>query len=86
VSSDGTKVAFTFSNDAFVADNNGASRVGPWSPDGSQIAFNRGQSIWATDRDGAPGSERLLIEQGITPTWRLAPAAGESVEEPSSDG
>lgn len=39
-----------------------------WSPDGSQIAFARGGSIYTIAADGPPGSERLLVA-GDSPTW-----------------
>jgi hypothetical protein len=40
-----------------------------WSPDGSQIAFVRGSSIFVTAATGAPGSEHQLVAQGNSPTW-----------------
>jgi hypothetical protein len=40
-----------------------------WSPDGSQIAFVRGSSIFVTAATGAPGSEHQLVAQGDSPTW-----------------
>jgi WD40-like Beta Propeller Repeat len=46
-----------------------------WSPDGSQIAFDRGSSIYVTDAGGAPGSEHQLVAQGNSPTWGSATAA-----------
>lgn len=39
-----------------------------WSPDGSQIAFVRGNAIYVISLNGLPGSERLLT-QGGSPTW-----------------
>jgi Divergent InlB B-repeat domain/WD40-like Beta Propeller Repeat len=39
-----------------------------WSPDGSQIAFARGNAIYVISLKGAPGSERLLTH-GSSPTW-----------------
>jgi hypothetical protein len=46
-----------------------------WSPDGSQIAFDRGSGIYVTDAGGAPGSEHQLVAQGNSPTWGSATAA-----------
>jgi WD40-like Beta Propeller Repeat len=46
-----------------------------WSPDGSQIAFDRGSSIYVTDAGGAPGSEHQLVALGNSPTWGNATAA-----------
>jgi WD40-like Beta Propeller Repeat len=43
-----------------------------WSPDGSEIAFDRGSSIYVTDAGGAPGSEHQLVAQGDSPTWGSA--------------
>jgi Tol biopolymer transport system component len=40
-----------------------------WSPDGSQITFDRGPSIFVTNASGAPGSEHQLVAQGNSPTW-----------------
>jgi PQQ-dependent catabolism-associated CXXCW motif protein len=54
-----------------------------WSPDSSQVAFNRGRAIWLTDRDAGAGSERLLIDEGSQPTWALfggAPSAAPAPE------
>ena len=45
-----------------------------WSPDGSQIVFDRGSSIYLTDAGGAPGSEHQLVAQGNSPTWGSAAA------------
>ncbi len=39
-----------------------------WSPDGSQIAFARGGSIYTIGAHGPPGSERFLVA-GQSPTW-----------------
>ena len=39
-----------------------------WSPDGTQIAFTRGNAIYVISLSGAPGSERLLTP-GFAPTW-----------------
>jgi WD40-like Beta Propeller Repeat len=46
-----------------------------WSPDGSQIAFDRGASIYVTNASGAPGSEHQLVAQGDSPTWGSAKTA-----------
>lgn len=40
-----------------------------WSPDGSQLAFQRGTSLYVTAATATPGSERLLVAGGETPTW-----------------
>jgi hypothetical protein len=45
-----------------------------WSPDGSQIVFDRGSSIYVTNANGAPGSEHQLVAQGDSPTWGSAAA------------
>jgi len=39
-----------------------------WSPDGSQIVFQRGGSLYLIAADGKPGSERRLVAGG-QPTW-----------------
>jgi hypothetical protein len=39
-----------------------------WSPDGSQIAFDRGSSIYVINVNGSPGSEYRLTS-GNSPTW-----------------
>jgi hypothetical protein len=46
-----------------------------WSPDGSQIVFDRGSSIYVTNANGAPGSEHQLVAQGNSPTWGSATTA-----------
>jgi hypothetical protein len=46
-----------------------------WSPDGSQMVFVRGSSIYITDANGAPGSEHQLVAQGNSPTWGSATTA-----------
>jgi hypothetical protein len=46
-----------------------------WSPDGSQIAFDRGSGIYVTNATGAPGSEHQLVAQGNSPTWGSAATA-----------
>jgi hypothetical protein len=54
-----------------------------WSPDGSQIAFDRGPSIYVADANGAPGSEHQLVAQGNSPTWGSATAAPPTPTPPS---
>jgi hypothetical protein len=46
-----------------------------WSPDGSQIVFDRGPSIYVANANGAPGSEHQLVAQGNSPTWGSATTA-----------
>lgn len=40
-----------------------------WSPDGKQIAFQRGRGIYVIGVGAPPGSERLLVGAGSGPTW-----------------
>lgn len=40
-----------------------------WSPDGTQIAFARGSSIYVIATNRAAGSELQLVAQGTDPTW-----------------
>jgi hypothetical protein len=39
-----------------------------WSPDGTRVAFARGDAIYVASVDGPPGSERRLVT-GRSPTW-----------------
>lgn len=54
-----------------------------WSPDGSQIAFQRGGGIYAIGASAPPGSERL-IAQGSEPTWGESPVVPPPPPPPSS--
>jgi hypothetical protein len=45
-----------------------------FSPDGSELAFNRGRDIYVMRIDGKPGSERR-IASGLQPVWVTAGAA-----------
>jgi Tol biopolymer transport system component len=40
-----------------------------WSPDGSEVVFQRGDSLYVIASDGKSGSERLLVAHGADPTW-----------------
>jgi hypothetical protein len=57
-----------------------------WSPDGSQIAFDRGSSIYVTNANGAPGSEHQLVAQGDSPTWGSATTAAPPPPPPPPPG
>jgi hypothetical protein len=46
-----------------------------WSPDGTQIAFQRGNGIDVIGVNDPPGSERQLV-QGSQPTWGGSTSAG----------
>jgi hypothetical protein len=46
-----------------------------WSPDGTQIAFQRGNGIYVIGVNDPPGSERQLV-QGSQPTWGGSTSAG----------
>jgi hypothetical protein len=46
-----------------------------WSPDGTQLAFQRGNGIYVIGVNGPPGSERQLV-QGSQPTWGGSTNAG----------
>jgi WD40-like Beta Propeller Repeat len=49
---------------------NGATDEDPaWSPDGTQLVFARGDSLYTTTPNGSPGSEKLLVNEGDEPTW-----------------
>lgn len=51
---------------------NGTTDTEPaWSPDGTQIAFIRGGSLYVTPTDGSPGDEKLIAAgPGLqSPTW-----------------
>lgn len=49
---------------------NGPSDEDPaWSPDGSRLVFARGYSLYTISATGSPGSEKLLVAGGDTPTW-----------------
>ena len=70
-------VALYSMDGAFIrALNQGPDDVVPtWSPDSSQVAFNRGKSIWLVDREGGAGTERRLIDPGIQATRAPFPGA-----------
>ncbi len=49
---------------------NGTTDEDPaWSPDGTQLVFARGDSLYTTSASGSPGSEKLLVNEGDAPTW-----------------
>jgi Divergent InlB B-repeat domain/WD40-like Beta Propeller Repeat len=49
---------------------NGTSDQNPaWSPDGTQLVFQRGYSLYTTSVNASPGDEKLLVSNGVTPTW-----------------
>ncbi len=49
---------------------NGTSDENPaWSPDGTQLVFARGNSLYTTAVTASPGAETLLVSNGTDPTW-----------------
>jgi hypothetical protein len=57
-----------------------------WSPDGKEIAFQRGNQIYVIGAAAAPGSEHLLTT-GTEPTWGgpdVSPPLSVSVTHPSA--
>jgi hypothetical protein len=49
---------------------NGTSDENPaWSPDGTRLVFARGDSLYTTSVNAAPGAETLLASNGAFPTW-----------------
>ena len=49
---------------------NGTSDEDPaWSPDGTQLVFARGDSLYTTSVNASPGDEKLLVSNGEAPTW-----------------
>jgi dipeptidyl aminopeptidase/acylaminoacyl peptidase len=49
---------------------NGTSDEDPaWSPDGTQLVFARGDSLYTTSVNASPGDEKLLVNNGQAPTW-----------------
>jgi hypothetical protein len=80
----GSIALFDYASGAFRGD----LTVGPedgepaWSPDGTQIAFARGGSIYTIAAAGPPGSERLLVA-GDSPTWGEGSAGPSPVPSPA---
>lgn len=49
---------------------NGTTDEDPaWSPDGTQLVFARGDSLYTTSVNGSPGDEKLLVSNAEAPTW-----------------
>lgn len=49
---------------------NGTTDEDPaWSPDGTQLVFARGDSLYTTSVNASPGDEKLLVSNGEAPTW-----------------
>jgi len=40
-----------------------------WSSDSKRLVFQRGLSLYTTTLDGVPGSEKLLVTGGQSPSW-----------------
>jgi hypothetical protein len=52
-----------------VLTSGGADAAPAFSPDGSQVAFDRGDAVWVTRATGAPGSERRIVARGRSAAW-----------------
>ena len=52
-----------------VLTSGGADAAPAFSPDGTQVAFDRGDAIWVTRATGAPGSERRIVARGRSVAW-----------------
>lgn len=57
-----------------------------WSPDGTEVAFTRGSSIYVVGVSDAAGTERQLVAQGTEATWGGPPGTGTSGGGGSSGG
>jgi hypothetical protein len=68
---------YNYATGAFIRDltlpGNTTDETPVWSPDGSQIAFTRGSSVYVTSANGSPGSEHQLVATGDSPTWGGGP-------------
>lgn len=68
---------YDYATGAFIRDltspSNTTDQTPSWSPDGSEIAFTRGSSIYVAPVSGSPGSERQLVQSGDSPTWGGGP-------------
>jgi hypothetical protein len=71
VSSSGHIALYSYRAHTFLRDlTRGDSDALPqWSPDGSQIVFQRGRSLYITAATASPRKEKLLVSGGETPTW-----------------
>lgn len=69
----GSIALYNASTGAFVRDLTSSTTDSQpaFSPDGTQVAFSRGGSVYVTSATGAPGSEHLLV-QGDSPSWGAA--------------
>ena len=74
-SSGGHIALYDYDTHAFVRNlTNGSNDALPqWSPDGSQIVYQRRTSLYITAANASPGREKLLISSGETPTWGGTP-------------
>ena len=68
---------FSMSTGALISKlTNGTTDEDPaWSPDGTQLVFARGDSLYTTSASGSPGTEKLLVNEGDAPTWGGSEAA-----------
>ena len=68
---------FSMSTGALISKlTNGTSDEDPaWSPDGTQLVFARGDSLYTTSASGSPGTEKLLVHEVDAPTWGGSEAA-----------
>ncbi len=66
----GSIALFDYATGAFrgYLTQSGEDGAPTWSPDGAQIAFARGSSIYVTAATGSPGSEHALVA-GESPSW-----------------
>ena len=71
LSSSGHIALYSYRAHTFLRDMTSGDRdaLPQWSPDGSQIVFQRGHSLYITAATASPGKEKLLVSRGETPTW-----------------